>query len=103
MKPFIRTSGLDRQVQIFEDSTATVFDSIYKNPLLGNLNIIQNVSLSTSDTYVNHKLGKAVTGYIVVNSNAAAQVYTSSTTNTQPTTAIILKASTSVIVSILFF
>ena len=103
MRPFIRTAGLDRQNQVFENSVNDVFQSIYKNPLLNDARISTGIVLGTSDTYVSHGLNRNPTGYIICGSNANAVVYTSSTTNLQPTASIILKASAAVTVNILFF
>jgi hypothetical protein len=48
MRPFIRTAGLDRQNQVFENSVNDVFQSIYPNPLLNDARISKGIVLGTS-------------------------------------------------------
>ena len=70
-----RETILDR----FQQNIATVFGALSQvEPLNGRL--IEDVALSTSETLVEHKLGRAYRGWIIVNKNAAQDVYVSSTT-----------------------
>jgi hypothetical protein len=55
------------------------------------------------DNVVDHGLNRPVTGWIIVDKNASADIYQSTTTNTMPTTSIILNTTSTVTVSILFF
>lgn len=59
--------------------------------------------LGTSVTKLNHSLGKAWTGYLVIAQDAAGVVYYDSATNTQPGVFIPLKASTAVHVKLWVF
>lgn len=87
-----------------ENSLVATFSSIEKNPLLGNLNIIKSVVLSSGvDTYVDHKLNRAVTGWIIINKNGFGDVKQSSTTNPVPKSSIILQSNATITVDILFF
>lgn len=59
----------------------------FVTPLISNEmldgRLIEDVALSTSETLVEHKLGRAYKGWIIVNKNAAQDVYVSSTTLTK--------------------
>lgn len=57
--------------------------------------------LSTSETRVEHKLGRPYQGYIVVDKNAAEHVYTSG--NSTPELVLLLKASGTVSVKLFVF
>lgn len=103
IRPFTKSNPNDKAAANLESAMVACWESIVKNPLLQNLNIVKNVSISTSDTTVSHGLGKAITGWVVVRKNANIVVYESSTTNSAPTASIILKASGSGTISVLFF
>ncbi len=104
MQQYVTTNSKERDVQEVENSLIRVFNSLYNNPLLNGPTIIKaQVFTSGTDLVVFHKLGRAVTGFIVINSNAPAIVYQSSTINIAPTAQIILKSNTNVTVDIFFF
>ena len=62
-----------------------------------------DVALGTSDTLVDHGLGRKFVGYIVTKQNADTSVYVSTTSNDFPETQIILKAGATVTVDLFFF
>ena len=62
-----------------------------------------DVELGTSDTLVNHGLGRNFVGYIVTKQNADTSVYVSTTSNDFPDTQIILKAGATVTVDLFCF
>ena len=62
-----------------------------------------DLSIETSDTEIEHKLGRAYEGWLMVGLKTNAVVYESATVNTNKNSVIILKASTSATVSIFFF
>lgn len=70
---------------------------------LTDTTIINGVSVSTSDTVVNHNLGRKHNGWWVVGKNAACDVFESSSNNPSPTTSIILRATSSATISLIFF
>ncbi|TXH18365.1 MAG: hypothetical protein E6R03_02320 [Hyphomicrobiaceae bacterium] len=65
--------------------------------------LIEGLTIGTGDTPVNHKLRRRYRGYWVVDRNANAAVYTSASFNPRPEDQLILKASTSVQVSLWVF
>jgi hypothetical protein len=60
------------------------------NPLLANIlsqgSLLTNQELIDGNTTFNHYLGKQMTGWILVDQNAAAQIYRSQPLNTQTLT-----------------
>lgn len=104
MIPYNRVNPTNPEVQNMENSLVNTFSSIDKNPLLNNLNIIKTIVLTSGvDTYVDHKLGRAVAGWIVINKNGFGDVKQSSTTNLIPKSSIILQSNATITVDILFF
>jgi hypothetical protein len=80
------------------------FDSIISNPLINGI-LLTKIVLKTAlgDNIVSHGLGRNYIGYVVVNNNNAAVVYTSGTTNTLPGLNIILKTTADCTVSLFIF
>lgn len=104
MQQYVEVNANDRQTQEMNNNVSRVFQSLYANPLLNNPVIVKGLSFSSGvDLLVNHKLGRAVTGYIIINSNTAVNIYQSSTINNAPTTGIILKSNATATVDLLFF
>jgi|TARA_R100001443_G_scaffold33383_3_gene47301 hypothetical protein len=62
-----------------------------------------DVALGTSDTLVDHGLGRKFVGYIITKQNADTSVFESSTTNNFPDVQMILKAGATVTVDLFFF
>lgn len=104
MLPYTQVTATTRETQELNNSVSRVFGSLYGNPLLKQLTIVKNVSfVANTDTPVEHKLNKLVTGYIAIQLSDVAVIFTSSTTNPIPTASIILKSNTDVVADILFF
>ncbi len=104
MQQYVQVIANDRQTQEMNNNVSRVFQSLYSNPLLNNPVIVKGLLFSSgNDLFVNHKLGRPVTGYIVINSNAAVNIYQSATVNSQPTAQIILKSNATATVDLLFF
>ncbi len=103
MKPYVPVNTTTRETQELNNNLIRTFTSISKNPLLNSPVLVQGIVLSTSDTIVQHKLGRQYVGFIITNSNAGQTVYQSSTVNSAPGVQIILKATGAVTVDILFF
>lgn len=80
---------------------ASLKDLLKKNQILEG-NIVEQLIL-TSNTEVNHGLGREVTGWFVVNKDANADVWQSGTANDNPTRKIILVSDTPVTAKIYFF
>lgn len=104
MQQYIEVVATNREVQEMNNNLSRVFKSLYPNPLLSELNIIKGIIMASGvDITVNHRLGKPVAGFIVTNSNAAVNVFQSSTQNVAPSAGIILQSNANATVDILFF
>ncbi len=104
MQEYVSVNTNNRDVQNMDDAVSRVFNSLKSNPLLGNISIVKSqIFTSGADLNVSHKLGKAITGFIVINSNAAANVYQSGTLNIAPTAQVLLKSNANVTADLLFF
>lgn len=101
MKLFKKLFTNNYELQKIQDNVAEIFTDISFLPILrGNF---VDASLSTSDTIIEHKLGRVATGYLVVDLDANAVIYSSPTANNSPTRQIILRADTSVNVKLYIF
>lgn len=104
MIPYVTVGATIPEVQRMENSLITTFNSIIKNPLLNNITIVKSLVLTSGvDTIIDHKLGKAVTGWIIINKDTFGDVIQSSTANPTPTSSIILKSNATMTVTVLFF
>jgi hypothetical protein len=104
MQPYVRSGSSNADIQRVENSLISTLQSIIPNPLLNSPTLKKAVVLTSGvDNVVDHGLNRPVTGWIVVDKNATADIYKSATTNTMPTTSIILNTTSTVTVTILFF
>jgi len=104
MIPYSSVNSDDPNVRILDQKLLAIFNSIIKNPLLNTPTLLTGIMLTSGvDTIVNHTLGRAVKGWIIVDKNATGDVWQSSTTNAIPKSSIILKSNATITVSILFF
>jgi hypothetical protein len=104
MQPYVRSGTNIPDVQRVENSLISTLQSIITNPLLNSPTLKKAVVLTTGvDNVVDHGLNRPVTGWIIVDKNASADIYQSTTINTMPTTSIILNTTSTVTVTILFF
>lgn len=86
-----------------EDNTQTIADAVDACPLIDGV-LLTGISLKASqDNLVGHPLGRAFTGYIVVDNNANSVVHTSTTPNNKKSSQLILKASAAATVSLWVF
>jgi hypothetical protein len=104
MQPYVRSGTNNTDIQRVENSLISTLQSIITNPLLNSPTLKKAVVLTTGvDNVVDHGLNRPVTGWIIVDKNASADIYKSATINTMPTTSIILNTTSTVTVTILFF
>lgn len=104
MLRYLSTVAKDSDTREIDSNVGKVFESLYSNPLLNNPVIVKGLMFTSGmDLQVSHKLNRAVTGFLVINSNAAVNVFQSSTVNIAPTSLILLKSNANATVDILFF
>lgn len=92
----------DQTLNRIQVATREAMQRLQSEQILLSSNTVTK-TIGTGDTVVNHGLGRAPQGYIVIGRNADATVWTSSTANSSQTKTIILKASASVAATIYFF
>lgn len=103
MRVFQKIYTGDPLQQRLQDNIAKSFSVIEKLPQLDSV-IVKDVVLSAAiDNAVEHKLGRAIQGWQIIRQNANAVVWESATVNTTPSSFVILRASATCTVSILFF
>lgn len=104
MIQYIHTIAKDADTREMDSNISRVFESLYPNPLLNNPVLVKGLSFSNGvDLSISHKLNRPVTGFIVTNSNAAVNIFQSSSVNIAPTALIILRSNANALVDILFF
>lgn len=81
---------------------AATLNPIVSNPLVSGL-ILSDVKLTSGANVINHLLGRALQGYIVILNSAAVTYYDSQATNQKPELTLILNASGVATVSLYVF
>jgi hypothetical protein len=102
MKQYKRVLQEDITLNRIQDSVEDFAQAIIF-PAITGINIVKSVVLTTADKNVNHLLNRPFKGYLVINRNADSTIYTSTTTNNRTDLFIILKASATVTVDLMFF
>lgn len=103
LPPFRKVRVNDSGLTKVQDSLATVFGAVLAKEIIDG-NLLENVALvSGSTNLVEHKLGKPVSGYIVVKRNSNQAVWDSEGSNTKKNNYLQLEASGSVTVSLWVF
>lgn len=104
MQQYIHAATTDLDIQNLDYAVSRVFDSLMPNPLLQSPTLITGVVFTSGiDSIINHKLGRAVKGYVLVGSTASSTLYTSPTTNSNPKIQIILRTNANTTANVLFF
>lgn len=67
----------DRNMSMLQTQWASQLNPLLSNPLFQG-NLIRNVALINGTTIVNHRLGRALVGWFLVDINGAATIYSSS-------------------------
>lgn len=103
MAQFKRIRTTDATLNRIQDSIAEAVrlltGEIFGTPAI----LLKDQSITTSDSFVQHGLGRIPQGYIVTDRNANATIYTSSTTNNRPKEELILRGSAAVTADLLVF
>ncbi len=76
--PFRSIQMKNDVIERMQQNVSQVFNALSSVELL-NGRLITDVALTTSETLVDHKLGRAYRGWIVVNKNANQDVYVANT------------------------
>jgi hypothetical protein len=86
-----------------QDNVDLSISQIQGSPFVNGSFVVVTLSAAGSDNLINHGLDRNIQGWVVVNKNANADVWESSTVNNFPSKQIILKASATVTVKLYFF
>lgn len=89
----------DRDFQLMQNSWAASLNPLLANPLSKSL-ILKGVSLSIGDNVINHKLGRKIQGWALVDVDGVAAIYRNAPKNELTLT---LNSDAAVIVDILVF
>jgi len=95
----------DRNLNQVQQNLAKSINPLFVNPII-NGNLLPDIILTTGDNYIEHKLGRALIGWIVVRrSDGTSQIFDKQSTlsETLQTTQLLLNSSGSVLVSLYVF
>lgn len=81
---------------------ASILNVLLSNPSL-NSNILENVSLGSGTTVINHLLGRKLLGWRIIRINAAATIYDQQTSNQTPDLTLVLVSNAVAIVTLEVF
>lgn len=97
-------SKLPQQLPLDQLSTkwASILNPIIAQPQATGL-LLKNISMTTGDNTINHKLGKPLQGWIVVRNNAASTIYDKQDTNQMQDRTLVLNSSANCIVTLWVF
>ena len=92
LKFFKKINTTIKEIYQTQENVEQVLKPILNSAIVDGV-LIKDIDVGTSDTVVNHKLGRSPLGWIVVKRNENAVIYESSTTNNNRDKVLILQAS----------
>ena len=92
LKFFKKVNTAIKDLYQTQENVEQVLTPILNSPIIDGV-LVKDVDVGTSDTVVNHKLGRSPLGWIVIKRNENAVIYESATTNNNKDKFLILKAS----------
>ena len=92
----------NEEVTRLQSHIKTALNPLLELPIQDGI-LIKDLSIETTDTRVNHGLGRQFEGFILTKLNANAVVYESTTANPSKDRYILLKAGSAVTADIYFF
>lgn len=100
--PFKTINLKDQDISRIQSNITQTFNSILNKKILDG-QLLEDIDLTTSFQNIEHKLNRAVIGYIVVKRNADSRVWDNEANNTKKELFLTLKANVSVTVSLWIF
>src|SRR4051812_1645240 len=91
----------DRNINQLQANINNAVSPLLKNPVTHG--VLQTVTLASGSNTINHNLGRALQGWIIVRQRGSAQVYDSQDSNTNQDLTLILVSSAGVTVDIYCF
>lgn len=99
---FTQIHSENDEVNRLQSHIKTTLNPLLQLPISDGV-LLKDLEIGTSDTRVNHGLGREFEGFILTKLNANAAVYESTTANPSKDRYILLKAGSAVTVDIYFF
>jgi|TARA_R100001530_G_scaffold109694_1_gene77053 hypothetical protein len=99
---FTQIHSENAEVTRLQSHIKTTLNPLLELPISDGV-LIKDLSIETSDTRVNHGLGREYEGFVVTRLQANAVIYESDSTNTNKNLFILLKGSSSATADIYFF
>lgn len=101
--PYRKVRVDDNVLRQMQDAIEMPIRDISKRAILDG-QLLEGVALlSSADNVVNHKLGKTLTGWLVVRQNASSIIWDDQAANGRPQDYLILKCSANVTISLWVF
>jgi hypothetical protein len=89
-------------LELMQTSWASELNPVLANPLVQG-QLLKSVSLVAGQNIVNHKLGRALQGWVVTRIRASATLYDQQDANKTPGLTLVLQASAPVVVDLYVF
>ena len=94
IKSFVKQIDPENQsITQTQSNVNTAVRQIANSPIIDGV-LIKNIDVGTTDTVVNHKLGREPLGWIIVRKNEAGEIYESTTVNNNRDKFLLLRGST---------
>ena len=94
IKSFVKQIDPENQsITQTQSNVNTAVRQIANSPIIDGV-LIKNIDVGTTDTVINHKLGREPLGWIIVRKNEAGEIYESTTVNNNREKFLLLRGST---------
>lgn len=102
LTPFRRTQTEDPEIRRLQDAAEASLSSVLDKRVIDG-RLIEDVSLSSGDNTIEHKLGRTLRGWIVTRLSAAVDIYDKQSTNNLTDLNLVLNSSGTATVSLWVF
>ena len=93
IKAFVKQiDPANRDITQTQSNVSSAVKQIANSPIIDGV-IIKDINIGTTDTEVNHKLGREPLGWIVIRKNEAGEVFESTTVNKNRDKFLLLRGS----------
>lgn len=99
---FFKLITQDKDLNSVQDNLVRSLNPVFNTPILFG-NLLTEIPLLTGLNTINHKLGRTLTGWIIVRKRASADIYDNQDTNASPASTLLLTSSAPVLVDIYVF
>jgi hypothetical protein len=92
----------NQALQLMQDRWSSILHPFINNPS-NNALLHKNLTLTSGDNVINHKLGRKLQGWRVVRLRSAATFYDKQDTNSMPDKTLVLNASANAVIDLEVF